>query len=130
MTNKSYLLDTVAAVALLNGDPGMDKILDEESDLFLSVVTLGELYFGAEKSVRVEENRRKVDVIAQRYEVHYLDNATARLYGQITRSLRAKGRPIPQNDVWIAAVAVQHKLTLLTRDEHFKEVDNLPLASW
>ena len=130
MINRSYLLDTVAAIALLNNDADIVKALDEKTDAFLSVITLGELYFGVEKSQHPEENRRRVDAIAQRYEVHYLDNQTARFYGEATRRLRAKGRPIPQNDVWIAATALQHGLTLLTRDEHFKAVDNLPLKSW
>jgi tRNA(fMet)-specific endonuclease VapC len=53
------------------------------------------------------------------------DAATAREYGRIKEILRAKGKPIPENDIWIAAMAVQHGLTLATRDQHFGEVPNL-----
>jgi len=48
----------------------------------------------------------------------------------VKNALLAKGRPIPENDVWIAALARQHDLVLVTRDEHFAEVDGLTLARW
>ena len=131
MADERYLLDTNAAVALLNGDEPIVKFFDtEDIDSFLSAITIGELHFGAEKSERAEANRRKVALLAEQYRVLPLNTETARIYGRIYHQLRAKGRPIPQNDVWIAAVALQHDLTLLTRDVHFKEVDNLPLQSW
>ena len=52
---------------------------------------------------------------------------TASLYGTIKANLRKKGKPIPENDIWIAAIAMQHDLTLLTRDRHFEAVDGLRL---
>jgi tRNA(fMet)-specific endonuclease VapC len=52
------------------------------------------------------------------------------LYGRIAQQLRRKGRPIPQNDIWIAATALQYDLTLVTRDEHFKQVEGLALETW
>ena len=51
-------------------------------------------------------------------------------YGQIKNNLRAKGRPIPENDIWIAALAKQYGLTLVTRDGHFGEVDGLAIEAW
>jgi tRNA(fMet)-specific endonuclease VapC len=54
----------------------------------------------------------------------------ARFYGRVSHQLRVKGRPIPQNDIWIAALAIQHNLTVLTRDSHFAEVDGLATQSW
>ena len=51
-------------------------------------------------------------------------------YGKVKNGLRKKGRPIPENDIWIAAIAFQHDLTLVSRDEHFKEVENLKLEKW
>ncbi|MCA9183212.1 MAG: hypothetical protein KDA51_17235 [Planctomycetales bacterium] len=58
------------------------------------------------------------------------DDGTARIYAEIELSLRNKGRPIPDNGIWIAASAVQHLLTLVTRDEHFDSVDRLNLVRW
>ncbi|MEO8396000.1 MAG: type II toxin-antitoxin system VapC family toxin [Chloroflexota bacterium] len=124
-----YLLDTNAAIALLKGDPAIDTVLSR-LELYVPGIVLGELYFGAEKSGRIEENLRRVDEFAAKRSILHCDTETSRWYGRIRHQLRAKGRPIPQNDVWIAAVALQHDLTLLTRDVHFKEVDNLPLKSW
>ena len=58
------------------------------------------------------------------------DQKTAREYGQIRLGLQVKGRPIPANDIWIAATALQHGLTLITRDAHFTEVDSLTIQAW
>jgi tRNA(fMet)-specific endonuclease VapC len=55
---------------------------------------------------------------------------TARRYGEIKNALRLKGRPIPENDMWIAAIALQHGLQLATRDAHFREIENLPSVMW
>jgi len=58
------------------------------------------------------------------------DAVTAQQYGRIKNDLRAKGRPIPENDIWIAAVAVQHGLTVVSRDDHFTEVTDLLCEVW
>jgi tRNA(fMet)-specific endonuclease VapC len=58
------------------------------------------------------------------------DLEIARHYGVIEKALRAKGRPIPANDVWIAALAQQHELIVVTCDAHFGEVEALPVLSW
>lgn len=55
---------------------------------------------------------------------------TAREYGDVKNKLRIKGRPLPENDVWIAALALQYDLILVTRDAHFQEVENLKIVSW
>lgn len=51
-------------------------------------------------------------------------------YGNIKAVLRKKGKPIPEDDIWIAAIAQRHKLILVTRDKHFKEIESLRLNSW
>ena len=58
------------------------------------------------------------------------DRATARLYGEVKESLRRKGTPIPENDIWIAAIARQHDLPLVARDAHFQQVDDLRIEEW
>jgi len=127
----AYLLDTNAVVARLNGDNEIIRFIEENADeiLFTSIV-LGELYYGAEKSQRVEENIQKIDNLIRGRIVLNNDTQTARLYGRIHQQLRAKGRPIPQNDIWIAATAIQHDLILLTRDQHFNEIDALSTQNW
>lgn len=129
MTDDIYLLDTNAAVALLNGDSAIVSRL-HQAELIIPITVIGELYFGAERSGRVTENLQRVDEFVSRRTILHYDTETARWYGRIFQQLRKKGRPIPQNDIWIAAVTLQHNLTLLTRDAHFNEVDNLPLQGW
>ena len=62
--------------------------------------------------------------------INPIDAETARQYGEIKESLRAKGRPIPENDIWIAAIAFQYQLSLVTRDQHFSEIKGLAIKTW
>ena|SRR5437016_10539260 len=90
-----------------------------------------------ESSTTERENQRNVDANLARIDDLAASSAllgcnldTSRHYGRIKNDLRAKGRPIPENDIWIAAVAQQHGLTLVSRDIHFSEVDTLTLEVW
>lgn len=124
------LLDSNAAIALLHGDPEVEKRVRSAEEVFLSVVALGELYFGAYKSQRVEGNLGRIDSLAAGIRILAHDTGTAREYGRIKKALRDKGRPIPDNDLWIAALGQRYKLILLTRDKHFAEVDGLKCETW
>jgi tRNA(fMet)-specific endonuclease VapC len=126
----TYLLDTNAVIALNAGDPALLEQLQEADEVFVPAIVLGELYFGAEKSGRAEENRQRVDTLADRWTIHDCDRVTARHYGRIKNQLRTQGQPIPENDIWIAALAKQHDLVLVTRDQHFSHVEGLKTASW
>lgn len=120
----SVLLDSDAAIRLLRGDETLRRRLFG-ARVFLSAIGLGELYFGAAKSGRVDANMRAVDALAARASVLACDQETALQYGQVKARLKAAGRLIPENDIWIAATALQHGLTLLSQDRHFSEVDGL-----
>lgn len=126
----NFLLDTNAVIALSAGDSVLQAIIKDVSEILVPAHVLGELYFGAENSARVEENLKRVDVFAQSWAVLAADNMTARHYGRVKHQLRKKGYPIPENDIWIAATALQHGLTLVTRDKHFREVDGLTIKTW
>jgi tRNA(fMet)-specific endonuclease VapC len=128
--SNSYLLDTVAAVGLLNGNVDVVKLINEAIEIFIPIIAVGELYFGAENSGRVAENIEKVNGLTQQYAILYSDLETALEYGRIEFLLKRKGRSIPQNDKWIAAIARQNNLTVLTRDKHFNEVDGLLVQGW
>jgi tRNA(fMet)-specific endonuclease VapC len=58
------------------------------------------------------------------------DLQVAREFGRLKQGLRAKGRPLPENDIWIAAIASYHRLIMVTRDRHFRDIDDLPIAEW
>jgi len=125
-----FLLDTNIIIALLEGEGGVQDRLAESDEVFLSVIALGELYFGSGKSGRPETNLARIDDLARDNVVLGCDTDTARRYGTVKNTLRLKGRPIPENDIWIAAVALQQSLTLITRDAHFNEVDGLTVEVW
>ena len=96
----------------------------------MSSIVLGELYFGAFKSVRAGDNLRRIEELAASTVVLGCDRSTARDYGSLKNRLREKGRPLPDNDVWIAATARQYALVLVTRDDHFAEVEDLDREAW
>ena len=98
--------------------------------VFVPSIAIGELCFGARKSKRVRENPALIDEFAANSVVLGCDIATARRYGEVKNGLRLKGRPIPENDIWIAAMALQHGLALATRDAHFSEVEGLEVVAW
>jgi tRNA(fMet)-specific endonuclease VapC len=123
-------LDTNVIIDLLANDEAVRTMLGEAEEAFVSSIAIGELYYGAEKSTRPEENVSRIDQFAAGTTVLGCDTETARHYGRIKNMLRAKGRPIPENDLWIAAVARQHGLTLVTRDKHFTEIEDLPTVGW
>jgi tRNA(fMet)-specific endonuclease VapC len=106
-----FLLDTNAVIAIFNNDAALQTRLLSAPEVFISSVVLGELYYGARKSARVTENLQKINDLAAKSAILGCDLTTAQWYGEIKNSLRAKGRPIPENDIWIAAVAKQYDLT-------------------
>jgi tRNA(fMet)-specific endonuclease VapC len=128
--NGRFLLDTNIAIAIFAQDAAVQGQLLSATEVFVPATVVGELYYGAHKSTRIMENLQKIDEFAQTSTVLVSDAGTAREYGEIKNYLRAKGRPIPENDIWIAAIAKQHGLTLATRDAHFGEVDGLTIEAW
>jgi tRNA(fMet)-specific endonuclease VapC len=97
---------------------------------FLTATVVGELCYGAEKSSRVEANFDKIRRLIVICPVFVCDEETARHYASIKNLLRRKGHPIPQNDIWVAASARQHRLILVTQDGHFDDVDGLITETW
>ncbi len=128
--NGRYLLDTNVIIALLTGEARIKKNLATVDEVFVPSVAIGELYYGARKSGRPDENLVRIDELVLINVVLVCDTETARRYGEIKNALRIKGRPLPENDIWIAAIARQHELTLVTRDTHFEQIDDLSMTMW
>lgn len=125
-----YLLDTNAVIDLFAQNAELTAKLEAAEAIFLSTVVLGEMYFGAEKSHRVAENHARLESFAAECTVLAPDMAVAREYGRVKESLKSRGRPIPENDVWIAATALAHGLAVLSRDQHFDAVEGLECETW
>lgn len=126
----NYLLDTNIAIAFFSGEQPVVDRFNAADEILLSSTVVGELFFGAQKSARAEANMARVENLIDRVVVLECNTETARHYGEIKNALRLKGRPIPDNDIWIAAVTTQYDLTLATRDAHFAEVTGLKLETW
>jgi tRNA(fMet)-specific endonuclease VapC len=125
-----FLLDTNILIALLQGDDTVLSNLDQAPEVFIPAVALGELFFGAAKSGRPSENTAKVERFATGRAIVACDLDVAREYGRLKQHLKQKGRPLPENDIWIAAMAKHHGMVLVTRDRHFDEVADLRTADW
>jgi tRNA(fMet)-specific endonuclease VapC len=127
---KQYLLDTNAAIARINGDQTLEALLREAAEIYVPVTVLGELYYGAENSAKAEENLKQVEEFRRNTITLDCDVDTAREFGRLAHEQRIKGMMIPDNDMWIAAVARQHHLSVVSRDKHFEAVDNLQTEAW
>ena len=128
--NGKYLLDTNILIALFASDINVQTKLGRANEVLIPSIVFGELYYGARKSGRVEANVQRVDELLTSSAVLDCDGETAQHYAIVKNDLRLKGKPIPENDIWIAALALQHNLILVTRDSHFQEVQKLATEGW
>ena len=128
---KNLLLDTNLYVAFKRGDDDAVELLRLADEVHLSTVVLGELLAGFAAGSRERRNREELTAFLEspRVRIDAVDEGTADYYGRIFALLRRKGRPIPTNDLWIAAAALQHGLVLATRDDHFAAIEGLATAS-
>jgi tRNA(fMet)-specific endonuclease VapC len=129
MNGSRVLLDTTIVVPYFNQEEAIWRHF-RGTIVYVPSIVIGELYFGAYQSQRVSENVKRIKDFISINTILFCDTETADQYGQIKFKLKLKGRPIPENDIWIAAVAVRYDLPLVTRDEHFQEVDDLTLVKW
>ncbi len=125
-----YLLDTNIVIALFAEDTSVQKHIAKAGEVFIPSTVIGELFFGAYKSGRPKANSTHIENFAASNTVLQCGIGTSREYGRIKHCLLKKGHPIPENDIWIAALAIEHGLTLVSRDEHFKKIDELKKAVW
>ena len=123
------LADTSVIIDMFTGDEVAQRLMATAEKVRVPSIALGELFYGAQRSGREAELKR-VNAFAAAASVLSCDLETARRYGELRNGLRAKGRPIPDNDIWIAALGVQHGLTIATRDSHFRELDGVALLIW
>jgi tRNA(fMet)-specific endonuclease VapC len=130
MIGNSVLLDTSIVVRHFRDATALADKLSAYEELYLPQTALGELYFGAYKSAQPAKNLGRIEQFLIAADVLMLDNETARQYGEIAAQLARNGTPIPQNDIWIAAMAIQCGLPVATADEHYRRVDGLTVLLW
>ncbi len=123
-----YALYTNIIIRLFAGDKAVLDWVAGVSELYVPCIVLGELYYGAQKSRNVDVNTAKIVELSSRVKILPCNAETARHYGRIKKMLRTKGKPIPENDIWIGSLARQHNLSLVTSDTHFKEIEGMKLT--
>jgi tRNA(fMet)-specific endonuclease VapC len=121
------LLDTNAYSAFKRGDGEAVRIVQRAPLIALNSIILGELLGGFAAGTKEAENRRELDAFlsSPRARLLSVDRATSENYARIYAGLRKAATPIPSNDIWIAASAIEHGLALFTFDNHFKQVSGL-----
>jgi len=128
---RRILIDTNFYVAFKRQQFGAEELLKGVDFIGISTVVLGELLAGFRCGSKEVDNRMELEkfLASPRVELIDIDEQTAEFYAEIYRGLRAKGQPIPTNDLWIAASSLRHGLAVATFDEHFKAIEGLLVAN-
>lgn len=126
----SAAVDSNVYVALCSGDVEAASLIGSFQSVCLPVVVLGELLYGAGASGRAAENLRRIHEFAGKCMLIEVTGEVAKRYSELRLQLRAAGRPIPDNDLWIAAACISAGVPLMTRDAHFAHVPALRVVSW
>lgn len=124
-------LDTNAYTAFKRGDRAVLESLRHADSILVSVTVLGELLAGFAAGSREAANREELAsfLASPRVRVVPATTASADLYALVYAALRRKGAPIPSNDLWIAASALEHGAALLSFDAHFRQIDGLRVGT-
>ncbi|MDR3405388.1 MAG: type II toxin-antitoxin system VapC family toxin [Chthoniobacter sp.] len=124
------ILDTNAISALSFDDADLVSALGTSLRHHLPVIVIGEYEYGIAGSRRNKELKEWFDLLVSESIVLTVERDTATHYGTISAALKKKGTPIPSNDLWIAALAVQHGLPIVSQDKHFDLVPGIRRVAW
>jgi len=124
------ILDTNALSAFVDGVPEVGDLLSAGAKAALPVIALGEFRYGIAGSRHRAVYEAWLDQHLGDFDILEITQATTAAYARVRQALRKAGRPIPANDAWIAALALEHRLPVLTRDAHFDAVPGLTRVEW
>jgi predicted nucleic acid-binding protein len=121
-------LDTNAYSDLVRGDPNRLQIVETAATVYVPLIVLAELRVGFLQGTRGRRNAQALQTFLNEPDVEVLapDESTTHVYAQIVVDLWRQGTPIPANDIWIAALVIQHNLVLCTSDKHFDQLPQIP----
>ncbi|MCI0485966.1 MAG: type II toxin-antitoxin system VapC family toxin [Blastocatellia bacterium] len=127
MAVRDILLDTNAYAAFKRNAPEAVEIIRHAPLIGINSIVMGELLGGFAIGTREAANRQELNLFLDSVRVKLLpvDDRTAEYYAMVYRNLKDKGRPIPTNDMWIAATAFQHGLAVFSYDSHLRYVDGI-----
>ena len=129
-TPREFLLDTNIIIALFGAAQDLKWQLSYDLQYWVPCVVVGELIYGAHYSAEIRQNLSEIEAFIESMRIAICDGETAQYFGRMKGDLRRRGKMIPDNDIWIAAIAMQRQLTLLTRDRHFDSVQGLAFEAW
>ena len=124
------ILDTNALSAFVDGEAGIGEALRREVRAAIPVIVLGEFRYGIAESRHRTVYEAWLETHLSHFEILTITDKTAIAYAGLCVALRRLGRPIPANDAWIAALALQHRLPVLSRDEHFDALAGIERKTW
>ena len=123
-------VDTNAVIAYREGIEAVCAFVDGADHLVVPAAVLGELLFGALNSAHRQKNEKAVKAFLSQSVLAPVDESIATRYAHIRYDLKKIGRPIPENDLWIAATCLELETGLLTSDRHFDCVEGLEVLHW
>lgn len=124
------ILDTNALSAFFDGEPAVVEMLGQQPDLYLPVIVMGEYQFGLRASRLKKARESQLLAFTRACTVLPILESTVTFYAAIRDSLRRAGTPIPENDIWISALALEYQLPVLTLDQHFLNVKQIKTQTW
>ncbi|MGA8031309.1 MAG: type II toxin-antitoxin system VapC family toxin [Casimicrobiaceae bacterium] len=124
------ILDTNALSAFVDGNADIGQVLREQPRAAIPVIVLGEFRYGVAQSRHRTAYEEWLDSNLTNFEILSITEETARAYAALRVMLKRSGRPIPANDAWIAALALEHGLPILSRDGHFDAVRGIDRVQW
>ena len=124
------ILDTNAVSAIAKGEATAVREFASSVQVALPVVVLGEYRFGILQSRHRSEYERWLNELLHACSVLEIQEETTHWYAELRSQLKRAGTPIPPNDAWIAALALQHSLPILSRDRHFDSVPGVQRVTW
>ncbi|MGA1983479.1 MAG: type II toxin-antitoxin system VapC family toxin [Acidobacteriaceae bacterium] len=124
------ILDTNAVSAVADNQSAAVRLFRDAASIELPAIVLGEYRFGIAQSRRRKEYEMWLEELVAATRVLSVDEQTSSHYAQVRSELKKAGKPIPSNDLWIAALARQHRLPLMSQDTHFDDVQDLKRIGW
>ncbi len=128
--NGDYALDTSIVIKIFAEDKEVMKKVEQCREVYIPSTVIGELYYGAYNSTNLQKNVKRIEELIETTPILDSNIVTAKQYGLIKKDLKIQGTPIPENDIWIAAIANQFDLKLAGRDDHFKNIESLNYEEW
>jgi tRNA(fMet)-specific endonuclease VapC len=128
--NPPVIVDTNALSAIADERDRIRELLGTATGIAVPVIAIGEYRSGIARSRDFLRYQQWLDEFILASRVLDIDESTTRSYAEISLELRKVGKPIPTNDIWIAALCRQHELPLLSRDRHFDTVSGIQRIEW